>query len=147
MSSGPAATAALGSASAAFEAAASSELFGAASFDECPGGFPPSVFPPPVFPPLLPGGAFGVSAAGGVEDEPGTPGCPSEPAGAACVSGVLPSSAPLAPPCWSLAPGAAAPGNSPLLRMIGRPSLPLPMTTILEFGDLASSSVASMPRQ
>jgi hypothetical protein len=33
------------------------------------------------------------------------------------------------------------------LRMIGSPSLPDPMTTILAFGDCAKSSVASMPRQ
>ena len=46
--------------------------------------------------------------------------------------------------------GAAAPvtgGESTLPRMIGRPSLPVPMTTIFEFGDCASCSVASMPRQ
>src|ERR1700733_9398060 len=43
--------------------------------------------------------------------------------------------------------GGVAPGVSTLPRMIGRPSLPLPMTTILEFGDNASCSVASMPRQ
>src|SRR6516225_3414106 len=33
------------------------------------------------------------------------------------------------------------------LRMIGSPSLPEPMTTILALGDCASISVASMPRQ
>ena len=38
-------------------------------------------------------------------------------------------------------------GLSTLPRMIGRPSLPLPMTTIFEFVDCASASVASMPRQ
>src|SRR4029078_5735373 len=43
------------------------------------------------------------------------------------------------------APRAA--GLSTVSRMIGSPSLPLPMTTIFEFGDCASASVASMPRQ
>jgi hypothetical protein len=31
--------------------------------------------------------------------------------------------------------------------MTGKPSLPLPMITILVLGDCASCSVASMPRQ
>jgi hypothetical protein len=38
-------------------------------------------------------------------------------------------------------------GVSTLPRMTGRPSLPLPMITILVLGDCASWSVASMPRQ
>jgi hypothetical protein len=38
-------------------------------------------------------------------------------------------------------------GVSTLPRMTGSPSLPLPMITILVFGDCASCSVASMPRQ
>src|SRR5579885_1212493 len=50
------------------------------------------------------------------------------------------------PPVAGRAAGGGA-GLSILPRMIGRPSLPLPMTTILEFGDCASASVASMPRQ
>jgi len=33
------------------------------------------------------------------------------------------------------------------LRMIGRPFLPEPMTTIFALGDCASRRVASMPRQ
>lgn len=43
--------------------------------------------------------------------------------------------------------GAAPDALGSALRMIGSPSLPEPMTTTLEFGDCASSSVASMPRQ
>ena len=38
-------------------------------------------------------------------------------------------------------------GESTLPRMIGRPSLPLPMTTTLLLEDCASCKVASMPRQ
>jgi hypothetical protein len=56
--------------------------------------------------------------------------------------GAVVDEAPLPPDCEA-APGAL--GSA--LRMIGSPSLPDPMTTILEFGDCASSSVASMPRQ
>jgi hypothetical protein len=37
--------------------------------------------------------------------------------------------------------------ESTLPRIIGRPSLPLPMTTIFELFDCESSSVASIPRQ
>jgi hypothetical protein len=50
--------------------------------------------------------------------------------------------APLTPRCGE------PPGISDLLlKMIGSPSLPVPMTTIFAFGDWASSNVASMPRQ
>src|SRR5437588_2863847 len=52
---------------------------------------------------------------------------------------------PLAPAC-GCPPGGTV-GTSALPRMIGSPSLPVPMTTIFAFGDWASSSVASMPRQ
>src|SRR5262249_25625741 len=47
------------------------------------------------------------------------------------------------------APGCGAPpcALGSALRMIGSPSRPEPMTTTFEFGDCASSSVASMPRQ
>src|SRR5262249_36495978 len=38
-------------------------------------------------------------------------------------------------------------GVSTLPRMIGKPSLPLPMTTTFAFVDCESCSVASMPRQ
>src|SRR5262245_3127133 len=38
-------------------------------------------------------------------------------------------------------------GVCPLPRMIGKPSLPLPMTTTFAFVDCESCSVASMPRQ
>jgi len=41
----------------------------------------------------------------------------------------------------------AAAGVRPLPRMIGKPSLPLPMTTTFAFADCESCSVASMPRQ
>jgi hypothetical protein len=42
---------------------------------------------------------------------------------------------------------ARAAGLSTLPRMIGKPSLPLPMTTTFAFVDCESCSVASMPRQ
>jgi hypothetical protein len=42
---------------------------------------------------------------------------------------------------------AGAAGVSTLPRMIGKPSLPLPMTTTFAFVDCESCSVASMPRQ
>src|SRR5262245_57347324 len=48
-------------------------------------------------------------------------------------------------PLGGLPAGAA--GVSTLPRMIGKPSLPLPMTTTLAFVDCESCSVASMPRQ
>ena len=51
--------------------------------------------------------------------------------------------APFAPGCGVT----AGTGVSTLPRMIGRPSLPLPITTTFAFCDSASSSVASMPRQ
>ncbi len=51
----------------------------------------------------------------------------------------------LAPAC-GCPPGGTV-GTSALPRMIGSPSLPVPMTTIFAFGDWASSNVASMPRQ
>jgi hypothetical protein len=38
-------------------------------------------------------------------------------------------------------------GVSTLPRMIGKPSLPLPMMTVFAFVDCESCSVASMPRQ
>lgn len=44
--------------------------------------------------------------------------------------------------------GEAAPdGVGSALRMIGRPSLPEPITTTFALGDCESKSVASMPRQ
>src|SRR5262245_9435058 len=48
-------------------------------------------------------------------------------------------------PLGGLPAGAA--GVSTLPRMIGKPSLPLPMTTTFAFVYCASCSVASMPRQ
>jgi hypothetical protein len=47
-----------------------------------------------------------------------------------------------------LPPGCEAPaGLGSALRMIGKPSLPEPMTTTFALGDCESKSVASMPRQ
>lgn len=90
--------------------------------------------------------------------EPGLPGVPpgavevfggALPAGAG--GGVLPDEpedAPAAPeeadPLADEAPPAAL-GSA--LRMIGRPSLPEPITTTLALGDCDSKSVASIPRQ
>ena len=50
--------------------------------------------------------------------------------------------APLAPDCEA-APG----GMGSALSMIGKPSLPDPITTTFALGDCESKSVASMPRQ
>src|SRR5665811_2032768 len=50
------------------------------------------------------------------------------------------------PPSAGFGPGPGDAGESTLPRMIGRPSLPLPMITIFVFVDCASASVASMPR-
>ena len=104
-------------------------------------------------------GAFGGEAEGGVAGVGrGTA------VGGACsggvgrlLAGVRSSRGGLAPAGRSLAAsllsaGAApvrggAGGVSTLPRMIGRPSLPLPMTTIFEFDDCESWTVASIPRQ
>src|ERR1035437_1398978 len=76
-----------------------------------------------------PGGAVDELPAGGL------------PVGAGVLSfGVVPPSA-------GFGPGPGDAGESTLPRMIGRPSLPLPMITIFVFVDCASASVASMPRQ
>ena len=77
-------------------------------------------------------GAFGgalVAGSGGVL-----------PAGEAPGDGVVPFD----PDCSD---GGGTVGMSALPRMIGKPSLPVPITTIFAFGDCASMSVASMPRQ
>ena len=50
--------------------------------------------------------------------------------------------APLPPDC-----GGAPAALGSALRMIGRPSLPEPITTTFALGDCESKSVASMPRQ
>ena len=81
----------------------------------------------------LPGGAGaagpagGGVALGGADVGPGS--ALSAGAGEASVGGVA-----AVAPGRGTAPGAA--GVSTLPRMIGRPSLPLPMTTIFEFGGL-----------
>jgi hypothetical protein len=49
-------------------------------------------------------------------------------------------------PLGGVLPASGA-GASTLPRMIGKPSLPLPMTTTFAFVDCESCSVASMPRQ
>src|SRR5262244_4480327 len=49
-------------------------------------------------------------------------------------------------PLGGVLPACAA-GVSTLPRIIGKPSLPLPMTTTFAFVDCESCSVASMPRQ
>ena len=56
--------------------------------------------------------------------------------------GAVVDEAPLPPDCEP-APG----GLGSALRMIGKPSLPEPMTTTFALGDCESKSVASMPRQ
>lgn len=56
--------------------------------------------------------------------------------------GAVVDEAPLPPDCEA-APGVL--GSA--LRMIGRPSLPEPITTTFALGDCESKSVASMPRQ
>src|SRR5215471_17280974 len=56
--------------------------------------------------------------------------------------GAVVDEAPLVPDCEP-APG----GLGSALRMIGKPSLPEPMTTTFALGDCESKSVASMPRQ
>ena len=56
--------------------------------------------------------------------------------------GAVVDDAPL-PPDGEAAPG----GLGSALRMIGRPSLPEPITTTFALGDCESKSVASMPRQ
>jgi hypothetical protein len=79
------------------------------------------------------GGALLFGAGGGVDEE--VPEDAPEPDGAA-VDEVLPPD------------GEAAPdGLGSALRMIGRPSLPEPITTTFALGDCESKSVASMPRQ
>src|ERR1700690_2727430 len=75
--------------------------------------------------------------AGAVDEEPGG----GLPVGAGVLSfGAVLLSA-------GLGPGPGDAGVSTLPRMIGRPSLPLPIITIFAFEDCASASVASMPRQ
>ena len=56
--------------------------------------------------------------------------------------GAVVDEAPVPPDCEA-APG----GMGSALRMIGKPSLPEPMTTTFALGDCESKSVASMPRQ
>ena len=134
-SSGPAAGAELGSSAATFERASAPS--GVESFDERPGGLFPEV------PPLAGGGEPGVPAPDCVDEGFCGPAGAGELPGVCCVAGTL--LAPFVSDC-GFAP-AAPMGLSAPLRIIGRPSLPLPITTIFELGDFASSSVASMPRQ
>ena len=104
-----------------------SDVGGVLSIDDLRGGSP-SGDPP--------GG--GVVAPGVIDEGPG--GVLSLGAGEASDGGL----ASLVPDCGGRP---AAGGVSTLPRMIGRPSLPPPMTTIFALGDCASASVASMPRQ
>lgn len=90
--------------------------------------------------PGLPGVALGaVDVLGGALFDGAGPG------------GALPDGfAEVAPPDdEALPPDCVAPPKpvGSVLRMIGRPSLPEPITTTLALGDCASKSVASMPRQ
>ncbi len=78
---------------------------------------------------LLFGAGGGVLAAGFDEDAPEDDVAAADPAAA--------------PPDCEAAPC----GLGSALRMIGKPSLPEPMTTTLALGDCESKSVASMPRQ
>ena len=67
------------------------------------------------------------------------------PAGRCRAASLLSGNAAAAGPAGGA--GFGCTGVSTLPRMTGRPSLPLPMITILVLGDCASWSVASMPRQ
>jgi hypothetical protein len=67
------------------------------------------------------------------------------PAGRCRAASLLSGSAPVVGPAGGAGFGWI--GVSTLPRMTGKPSLPLPMITILVLGDCASWSVASMPRQ
>ncbi len=79
-------------------------------------------------------GAGGGALAAGFDEELGEDAAPED------VAALDPAAPP--PVC------AAAPcGLGSALRMIGKPSLPEPMTTTLALGDCESKSVASMPRQ
>src|SRR6516162_6330235 len=80
-------------------------------------------------------GACGSALPDWLDEEPPEDDAP-EPDGAAV------DEAPLPPDCEA-APGAL--GSA--LRMIGKPSLPEPMTTTFALGDCESKSVASIPRQ
>jgi hypothetical protein len=112
-----------------------------------------------------PGGLFGGGTPGEAGGDPGARGTAVGDGRSAglgrLLAGVFSRSGGLAPAgFWRAASllsrmGAAAGvvagfgciGVSTLPRMTGNPSLPLPMITILVFGDCASCSVASMPRQ
>jgi hypothetical protein len=86
------------------------------------------------------GGALLFGAGGGALAEGLDEDVPEEDAPEA--GSVVVDEAPV-PPDWEAAPGAL--GSA--LRMIGKPSLPEPMTTTFALGDCDSRSVASMPRQ
>src|SRR6266566_5831454 len=117
-------------------------------------GWPGCAAPAPTF--ALCSGAVGVAApevpGGGLfGGDPGLPGV--APGAVDALGGALLDGAggalpiePAGAPACGCPPGGTV-GMSALPRMIGSPSLPVPMTTIFAFGDWASSSVASMPRQ
>jgi hypothetical protein len=89
--------------------------------------------------PGLPAGAVGVPPGGAVSGEVGAAlGVVSDEVGAELGVDGLPGS-PGSPGLGGELDGS---GASTLPRMIGMPSLPLPMTTILVFGDCARASVA-----
>src|SRR5476649_616576 len=83
----------------------------------------------------------GVSGGGAADDEPagGVLGGCGDVAGGLSPGAVWLSA--------GFGPKTGDAGESTLPRMIGRPSLLLPMITIFVLGDCASASVASMPRQ
>ena len=87
---------------------------------------------------LLFGAGGGVLPDGLDEDAPDED-APED--GAAEPDGAVVDEAPLPPGCEAAAELGSA------LRMIGRPSLPEPITTTFALGDCESKSVASMPRQ
>ena len=86
------------------------------------------------------GGALLFGAGGGALPEGFDEEVPDDDAPEA--GGPVVDEAPLPPDCEP-APG----GLGSALRMIGKPSLPDPMTTTFAFCDCESKSVASIPRQ
>ena len=111
---------------------------------EVPGGglFGGEPAPPGVAPGAVEvfGGALLFGAGGGALPDAFDEEAPDD--AASDDEGAVVDEAPLAPDCVA-PPGAL--GSA--LRMIGKPSLPEPMTTTFAFGDCESKSVASIPRQ
>ena len=105
--------------------------------------------------PSLFAGVVGASAAAALPDGGGVA-SPEDPAGAlfpldppVTGGGAPGAGVDVVLPGMAGAPAGGVPGTvgTSLPRMIGSPSLPEPMITILVLGDCANASVASMPRQ